>query len=86
MAATLKLSKIGNSRGIRLPKRIIQRYGFEDEIIVEERDDNLVLRPVRKDSKLDWVNTFKEMAASDENWDGWDVLSSEAEKEFSGEW
>ena len=84
MAVTLKLSRIGNSRGIRLPKRIIDRYGIEDEILVEERDDNLVLKPVRKDKKLDWETTFKEMANSDENWDEWDVASFETE--LSEEW
>jgi len=86
MPATLKLSKIGNSQGIRLPKRIIQRYGFKDEILLEERDDTLVLRAVPSDTKLDWEGTYKEMAASNENWDEWDVLSSEADSEFSEEW
>ena len=85
MATTLKVTRIGNSRGIRLPKGIIDRYGIGDEVLVEEMDDNLVLRPVRNDKKLDWEHTFKAMKASDENWDDWDVVSQESETDTSAD-
>jgi antitoxin MazE len=86
MKTTLKLTRIGNSRGIRLPKRLIDQYGIEDEILVEERDDNLVLTPVKKQPKLDWEATYKQMAASDENWDDWDTTMDANDSEHLKSW
>jgi antitoxin MazE len=86
MGTTLKLTRIGNSRGIRLPKRMIDRYGIEDEILIEERDDNLVLIPVKKGKKLDWETTYREMAVVDESWEDWDVAVASIELDRSESW
>ena len=86
MGTTLKLTRIGNSRGIRLPKRIIDRYGIEDEILIEEGDDNIVLIPVKKAKKLDWESTYKEMAVVDESWEDWDVATASIESDRSESW
>jgi antitoxin MazE len=69
---TLKLARIGNSRGIRLPADLIRRHGLDDGVVVEDRGDSLVLRPKAKPVKLSWEETYKEMAASDEDWSEWD--------------
>ncbi len=68
----LKLARIGNSRGIRLPADLIRRHGLEDGVLLEDRGDSLVLRPKAKPKKLSWEETYKEMAASDEDWSEWD--------------
>ena len=33
----LKITRIGNSRGIRLPAETLRRYGIGDAIVMEER-------------------------------------------------
>jgi len=86
MGTTLKLTRIGNSRGIRLPKRLIDRYRIEDEILIEEGDDNIVLIPVIKAKKLDWESTYKEMAVVDESWEDWDVATASIESDRSESW
>ncbi len=63
----LTLCQIGNSRGIRLPAGVIKKYGMSRTVILEEKSDELVLRPLQE-KKLSWAETFKEMAAEKEDW------------------
>jgi antitoxin MazE len=63
----LKIVPIGNSRGVRLPKEIIQRYAIEDTIVLEAREEALVFRN-KRDKRLSWEDTFKDMAREREDW------------------
>ena len=45
----IKVSRIGNSRGIRLPASLLKRYQIEDAVLIEEGADSITLRP--KNSK-----------------------------------
>jgi antitoxin MazE len=64
----VQLVPIGNSKGIRLPKAIIQKYGFSDTLLLEETEQGILLRSVAT-PKLSWEETFKAMAAQQEDWD-----------------
>ena len=58
-----KLTAIGNSRGIRVPQAVIEKYGFEGGVLVEALEDRLVLRPAKPmTQKLSWKETYKAMA------------------------
>ena len=63
----LKIVPIGNSRGVRLPKEIIERYAIEDSIVLEAREETLVFRN-KHDKRLSWEDTFKAMAREREDW------------------
>lgn len=39
----IKLVPIGNSKGIRIPKALIQKYGFDRSLLLEETDKGLLL-------------------------------------------
>ena len=41
-----KLVRIGNSRGIRLPKPLIEQAGLSDEVELEVRNGSIVISPV----------------------------------------
>ncbi len=41
-----KLVRIGNSRGIRLPKPLIEQAGLSDEVELEARKGAIVISPV----------------------------------------
>ena len=70
---TLHLVRIGNSRGVRLPVSIIQRYRMKDEIIMEEQSDGILLRPAGASlPKLSWGETAAEMVRANENWGDWE--------------
>lgn len=63
----LKVVPIGNSRGVRLPKAVLDRYAIRDTVIVEQREDGLLLRS-NSDRRLSWEDTFKAMAHEREDW------------------
>jgi antitoxin component of MazEF toxin-antitoxin module len=69
---SLKVARIGNSRGVRLPAATLERYRIGSEVIMEERSDGILLRPRGPASpKLSWEDTAREMAAAAENWSAW---------------
>jgi antitoxin MazE len=72
----LKITRIGNSRGLRLPARIISKYKLGEAVILEQRPDEIALRP-KKQKKLSWKDTYKEMAAASEDWSDMDKLSAD---------
>jgi len=42
-----RLIQIGNSRGIRLPKPVIEEVGLDDEVELQVREGAIVIRPLR---------------------------------------
>ena len=46
----VKLIAIGNSKGIRLPKALIQKYGWSGSLVLEERGDGIFLHGPKKTS------------------------------------
>jgi antitoxin MazE len=53
--------KIGNSRGIRIPKILLDQAKFGDEIEMEVQGDKLIVRPVQT-PRDGWDEKFAEMA------------------------
>ena len=49
-ARTVKLIAIVNSKGIRLPKALIQKYGWSDSLVLEETGDGVFLHSPKKAS------------------------------------
>jgi len=69
----LKVARIGNSRGVRLPADILRRYRIGAVVLMEERAEGIFLHPSGPvDHKLSWADTADEMARSRENWSDWD--------------
>lgn len=58
----LNLIKIGNSRGIRLPKAILEQCKFKDLVIAEVKDGKLILSTPTKSPRVGWQEAFKAMA------------------------
>jgi antitoxin component of MazEF toxin-antitoxin module len=70
----LKVARIGNSRGVRLPARTLERYRIGATVVMEERSDGILLRPAgRASPKLSWEETAQEMAAHGEDWTAWET-------------
>lgn len=70
----LRVTRIGNSRGVRIPAATLERYQVGDSLIMEERSDGILLRPAGTVApRLSWEETARAMAASDEDWVEWDV-------------
>src|SRR5438876_388613 len=71
---TLKVIRIGNSRGVRIPATTLERYEVGEAVVMEERSDGILLRHTgAAKPKLSWEETAREMAASDEDWSEWEA-------------
>lgn len=53
--------KIGNSKGIRLSKSLLERYNIEDSVEIIEEKGQIVIKPVSNPRK-GWEKAFKSMA------------------------
>jgi antitoxin component of MazEF toxin-antitoxin module len=83
MARELKITRIGNSRGVRLPAETLKRYGITEVVVMEERSDGILLRPSgAAPPKLSWADTARAMAAAPEDWTAWDVTASEGLEDY----
>lgn len=58
-----KIVKIGNSKGIRIPRILLEQAGLSDEIEMRVEGDQLIIHPVRK-PREGWEEQFKLMAAN----------------------
>ncbi len=56
----LAVIPIGNSKGIRIPKALLDKYEINDSVEVELRDDALILKPVRN-PRIGWEESFRQM-------------------------
>jgi antitoxin component of MazEF toxin-antitoxin module len=80
---TVRLVRIGNSRGIRLPHELLRLYHLQegDELDIEERREGLFVR-VRNSATgpLSWEAAYQERstdAAEREEWSAWDTISGD---------
>jgi len=74
----LKVARIGNSRGVRLPAASLRRYRIGETVLMEERSEGILLRPTgRAVEKLSWEETASEMAASHEDWNVWNTAAAD---------
>jgi antitoxin component of MazEF toxin-antitoxin module len=82
----LKVARIGNSRGVRIPAATLERYRIGTEVVMEERSDGILLRPLGTvNPKLSWKDTALEMAAESEDWSAWDQVASDGLEEVPWE-
>jgi antitoxin MazE len=72
----LKVVAIGNSRGVRLPKAVLDKYEIKGELVLEARAEGLLLRS-KPDKRLSWEDTFREMAKERENWSDLDAIMAD---------
>ncbi len=57
----LSIIKIGNSKGIRLSKSILNQLGIKDRVELIVKDDQLIIKPISK-VRDGWEDQFKQMA------------------------
>ena len=74
----LKVVRIGNSRGVRIPAATLARYHIGTGVVMEERPEGLFLHPKPPQiDKLSWAETALDMARSSEDWREWDAIAGE---------
>ncbi len=56
----LPVINIGNSKGIRLSKTILEKYSIGDKIELVLEKNHIILKP-RKEPRKNWEKAFKKM-------------------------
>lgn len=57
----INIVPIGNSRGIRIPKSILEQCHIENTVNMEIKDDTIILTPIKKTPRKGWADKFKQM-------------------------
>ena len=66
MTTTLRLEKIGDAKGIRIPEELIQRYHIDSEVRLTETATGFLLEPAEVE-KLTLEESFEEMARDEDS-------------------
>jgi antitoxin MazE len=56
-----RIVRIGNSRGIRIPKPLIEQTGISEEVIISVKGNTLVISPASP-PRAGWAEAFARMA------------------------
>ncbi len=78
----LSIIQIGNSKGFRLPKALIEKYNIKDKVELILEKGYFILKPVSTPRK-DWEKAFKKMH---ENGDDQLLIDDIFENENLEEW
>lgn len=74
----LKITRIGNSHGVRLPAATLKRYGIGSAVVMEQRSDGIFLRRTGPAvEKLSWEDTAREMETAGGDWSDWDFVTAD---------
>jgi len=71
----MDLIKIGNSKGMRIPKPVLEACGFVDSVEVEVRGQQLILSPTVS-PRAGWAEALEGQSDS-ENWTDWQEASND---------
>lgn len=58
--------KIGNSKGLRLSKTILEKYNIKDKVELILEKGQIVLKPVEK-PRMNWEKEFKKMRLNNDD-------------------
>ena len=71
-----RLIQIGNSKGVRLPKNVIDKYNLVDELEIVESEEGIIIKPISKVRK-GWEEKFIKANASASKDDDFMSVSNE---------
>ncbi|MCF8227167.1 MAG: AbrB/MazE/SpoVT family DNA-binding domain-containing protein [Bacteroidales bacterium] len=78
----VSIIRIGNSKGIRFSKTILEKYNLKDKVDITLDKDQIIIKPSSTPRK-GWENSFKKMA---ENGDDRLLFNDVFEDENLEEW
>jgi antitoxin MazE len=52
---------IGNSRGIRIPKTVLEECRIGDEVELEVNDQKIIIKPIKHKPRKNWEKAFHKM-------------------------
>lgn len=58
---------IGNSRGVRIPKAILEQLEISDQVEMEVENKQIILRPVNRNPRSGWEEVLRQMNENEED-------------------
>jgi len=62
----LEIIRVGNSKGLRIPKVMLKQCGIAGYVNAEIHNNSLVLTPINK-ARYGWANAFKQETSRNED-------------------
>jgi antitoxin MazE len=63
----VNIIKIGNSKGLRLSKSILEQYNINDKVEIILEKERIIIKPIDKPRK-NWEASFKEMRNNNDDY------------------
>ncbi len=76
------IRKIGNSRGIIIPKPMLAQIGLGDETDISVEDGSIVLRKPRKKARDGWTAAGRDLANSGDDALVWPEFHNQGDEEL----
>jgi antitoxin MazE len=77
-----KIRRVGNSRGILIPKPMLKQAGLQDEAEILVEGNTLVLRQPKRAPRAGWAEASKKLAASGDDKLVWPQFANEADADW----
>ena len=77
------IRRMGNSRGVLIPKPLLKQAGLEDEAEMVVEGNTLVLRRPAPAPRAGWAEAAKELAASGDDALVWPEFANEDDKNLT---
>lgn len=55
------ITRIGNSKGIRIPKAILEQCHIKKVVDMEVKNGSIIIKPFKQKPRKDWDQAFKKM-------------------------
>lgn len=76
------IRRIGNSRGVLIPKALLLQSGLHDEVDLVIENGQLVLRPVTESVRVGWAEASREIAAVRDDAPEWRELPNDEDEDL----
>ena len=63
----INIVPIGNSKGIRIPKAILDQCDIENEVDLEVENGKIIIEPINKNPRKGWTESFTKMTETGED-------------------
>ena len=75
-----QIIKIGNSKGIRIPKPLLEESNLEGQVEIEVVDEGLIIKST-KPARHGWEDAFRTLVENDQD----EIIMDEVENRFDKE-
>jgi antitoxin MazE len=77
-----KIRRLGNSRGILIPRPLLEQAGIEDQVEIRVEGNKLIVRRPEYVPRAGWAEASRKLAASGDDKLAWPEFPNEADADW----